>query len=172
MSQYVCCVPVFICVYACVFRGYLWLYTLICMSGHTCVPLIWHMGACSYTWFCICEGVYVRSCMHENTMGIEVWWKCPFKIARNSRLRVVPLSHIITRALQSSWARCHPSTSQRTSNAGMVYPPSGDGARDHFFTDHIPCFCLWKRPDGAGQQRVSHPLGSPPVCQPSVISKV
>lgn len=75
--------------------------------------------------------------------GPEDWLKCSpggtgwewrREIVKSPELRVALLFCIITRALESSRAQCHPSSGRRTSNPG-------EGARNCFSTDRLPSFC-------------------------------
>lgn len=128
-----------------------------------------------YAYVCMCMHVYTCVCVHVCVCASTGFadglkcslagpgWECRRYMSKNPGLRVVSLFCIITRALGSCRALCHPSPGQGTSNPGMVYPLSGEGARDCFFTACLPSFC----PRGQMEGSVA---GQPSLALPQAIS--
>lgn len=125
-----------------------------------CKPVYVCMHVCACVWMCVYD-VYVQA------EALRTGWNALLEVQagngegklQSPELKVVLLFCIIIRAIKSSQALCHPSSGHGTRNPG-------EGARNCFFTDRLPSFCPRERPDGGGQCRGSHSLGSPPVCQP------
>lgn len=159
------------CVCACLCVGYCVCVCVLCLGiVCVCVDII---CVCMFLWgYCVWRVYYVCVLVCVYKLSTEDWLKHSLAgpaghgegNGEESGLRVVSL-FCITRALESSWALCHPCSDQGTSHPALVCSHSGEDAKKCFFTDCLPSFCprgqMEEVSDGAAIPRLSSRLSAP-----------